>query len=355
MITVDHLPGRAVRSGGRELLFFSGTAYLGMAQNPAFQTLLLDELARYGTAFGSSRNGNLQLKIYEQAEAHLAAWVGAEAALTVSSGMLAGQAVVQWLGAEQARSPNPARFVYAPGTHPALWHRTDMTLPGGSFVDWANALPGLPPGPLVILTNAVDSTRSAFYTFDWLTHLPTEHPVTLVVDDSHGLGITGPDGRGVWPQLAHCPPNVRLIVTASLAKGIGLRGGVILADAEIITAIRQTAYFTGSSPMSPAELAVFVRADALYAEARARLGRNVALSETTLLPTGLFRQASGYPVFFTEHDGLYPALLEAGILVYSFAYPTPADGCNTRIVISALHEPDDIRRLGTAVTTLSLP
>jgi 8-amino-7-oxononanoate synthase len=353
-MTVNYLPGRIIWHDGRELLFFSGTAYLGMAHNPDFRALLLDAMGRYGTTFGSSRNGNLQLAIYDEAEAHLAGWVGAEAALTVSSGMLAGQAVVQWLLAGQMNDPHQARFLYAPGTHPALWHEPTVTLPNHlSFSAWTDWLLNQPPQPMVILTNSLDSIRSEVYDFHWLAHLPTDYPITLVVDDSHGLGVTGPDGRGIWPALAHRLANVRVIVTASLAKGVGLRGGVILADTETIASIRQTAYFAGSSPMSPAELAAFVRADALYAEARARLTRNVALAETWLRPTDLFRQASGYPVFFTEHEDLYPTLLDRGIFVYSFAYPTPDDPRNTRIIISAVHEPADIEQLGQQVRSLA--
>ncbi len=349
-MTINHLPGRTIWMGDRELLFFSGTAYLGMAQQPAFRALLLDEFGRYGTAFGSSRNGNLKLAIYDEAEVHLARWVGAEAGLTVSSGMLAGQAVVQWLRTESGQDAES--FFYAPSTHPALWHEPTVQLPSQSFSDWANWLLNQPARPMTILTNALDSIRSEIYDFGWLAHLPTEYPITVVVDDSHGLGITGPTGNGIWPQLAHRPANVRLIVTASLAKGMGLRGGVIFADNQTITTIRETAYFAGSSPMSPVELAAFVQADAIYAEARIRLRRNVALAEAVLQPTGLFEHAPGYPVFFTKRDDLYPTLLDQDIFVYSFAYPTPADRCNTRIIISALHELEDITRLETEINRI---
>ncbi len=346
---IDHLPGRTIWHDRRELLFFSGTAYLGMAHNPAFQALVLDELGRYGTTFGSSRNGNLQLRIYDQAEAHLAGWVGADAALTVSSGMVAGQVVVQWLRSEQALAGRPATFLYAPGTHPALWHEPAVVLPNLSFRDWADWLVQQPAQPMVILANALDALPADVYDFSWLAHVPTEYPITLVVDDSHGLGVTGPGGRGIWPQLTCRPGNVRLIVTASLAKGMGLRGGVIFSDAPTIAAIGQTAYFAGSSPMSPVELAAFIRADALYDEARTRLAQNILQAEATLLPTALFRHTMGFSAFYSEQDSLYPTLLDAGIFIYSFAYPTPTDRHNTRIIISALHEPDDIFRLGEII------
>ncbi len=340
--TIDHLPNRLIHLDGRDYLFFSGTAYLGMAQNPDFQALVSDALSRYGTVFGSSRNGNLRLGIYEEAERKLALFAGADRALTVSSGMLAGQAVMQWL------APQRGTIVYGPGTHPALWQLSDLTLPAGSFADWTAQLPDqlrvIPPGPVTIAVNALDAVRSEVYDFAWVATLPTDRPITLVVDDSHGIGITGYNGKGVWVQIPK-HDSIRLIVTASLAKAMGLPGGVIFSDDATIAAIRQTAFFGGCSPMSPVFLDAFLHADALYEQARRRLAENVSLASQFLLPTGLFRQAPGYPVFYTDYDALYPQLREAGIFVYSFAYPTAADKANTRVVISAFHEPADIHRL----------
>lgn len=344
-ITVDHLPNRTIRHDERDLLFFSGTAYLGIQQDPVFQQLVADSLTRYGTAFGSSRNGNLRLGVYDEVEAYLAATVGAEAALTLTSGMMAGQLVISYLRAQNAT------FIYGPHAHPALWEAPTVALPKEPFDDWTAQLPAqlqtLPPGPVAILLNSLDAVRSDYYSFDWVNNLPQDRAITLVVDDSHGLGILS-DGRGIWPQLPD-QPNVTRLVTASLAKAMGLPGGVVFADAKQIDTLRRTAFFGASSPMPPAYLDALLRADALYAEGRNRLRENVRLAEALLERTGLFRHAKGYPVFYTEQDGLYPFLLERGIFMYSFAYPTAADHANTRIVISAFHTFDDIQALANAV------
>ncbi|AQG82527.1 aminotransferase class I/II [Spirosoma montaniterrae] len=344
-IFIDHIPDREITYEGRNYLFFSGTAYLGLPQSPAFRALLTDSMARYGTAFGSSRNGNLQLNVYDEAEAKLARWVGAEAALTLSSGMMAGQVIVNYLRGQRAT------FIYGPYAHPALWHDPDVQPPTLPFADWAHRLPvqirSLPPGPVAILTNSVNGVRSDYYSFDWLPELPDDRPITLVVDDSHGLGVLN-DGRGIWPQLVH-KQNVSLLVTASLAKGMGLPGGAVFSSAGTINSLRQTAFFGACSPMPPAYADAFLHADALYAEGRDRLYENIRLAEKLLMPTGLFHHAPGYPVFFTEQDDLYSFLLERGILVYSFAYPTVNDRANTRIVISAFHTVDDIQTLANAV------
>ena len=350
---INHLPGRTVSHNGRAYLFFSGTAYLGLPQHTDFQALMADSTHRYGTVFGSSRNGNLRLSVYEEAEVKLAAMVGAPAALTLSSGMMAGQVISNWLRAQHAT------FIYGPSAHPALWHEPTVTLPAPSFADWSiqvadqirTVIATRPvTGSIAILVNSIDAVRSEYYNFDWVNDLPEDYPITLVVDDSHGIGLLN-NGHGIWPEIARKLKNsqIRLLVTTSLAKAMGLPGGAIFGDADLLKTIRQTAFFGACSPMTPASLDAYLKADTLYAEGRERLRRNALLAETLLLPTGLFRHAEDYPVFFTEHDALYPYLLERELFIYSFAYPTAADRANTRIVISAFHTLEDIERLADMV------
>ena len=348
---IDQLPNRTIDHDGRAYLFFSGTAYLGIPQHPSFHQLMAESMRRYGTVFGSSRNGNVRIGVYEQAESKLATRIGAESALTLSSGMMAGQVVINWLQSQHNT------FVYAPKAHPALWHSPMVTLPQLSFADWTAQLPAqlseLPPGPVAILVNSLDAVCSHYYDFGWVKKLPDDRPITLVVDDSHGLGVLN-NGRGIWPTIpdisADKRTSVRIVGTGSLAKGMGLPGGLVFGDADTINSIRQTAFFGACSPMPPACLDAFLRADALYAEGQERLQRNTKLAEQLLLPTGLFHQATGYPVFFTEHDALYAHLLQKNILIYSFAYPTATDRANTRIVISAFHEIADIERVAESIS-----
>lgn len=347
---IDALPDRTIRHGERDYLFFSGTAYLGLPQHPVFRQAMVESMGRYGTVFGSSRNGNLQLTIYEEAEASLAVRVGAGAALTLSSGMLAGQAVVQYLRAQDTE------FVYGPAAHPAIWATPTVSLPTVSFAAWTAQLPAqlnalasrrTTMGPIAVLVNSIDAVRSEYYHFDWVNDWPADLSITLVVDDSHGLGVLN-GGRGIWPQLA-ANSAINLIVTASTAKAMGLPGGVLLGNPDTMAAVRSTAFFGACSPIPPVYLDTYLRTGNLYAEGRERLHQNVLLAEKLLLPTGLFTHATGYPVFFTEQDDLYEFLLERGIFIYSFAYPTKAHRANTRIVISAFHELADIQRLAECV------
>ena len=332
-------PNRTVLVDGQEFLFFSGTAYLGLPANPAFQALVAQGQQQFGTAFGSSRNGNFQLGIYEQAEAQLAAWTGAGAALTTSSGMLAGQAVVRQLWADGFE------FLYAPSTHPALWHLPTVDMPQKSFDDWAIGLKNKQAWArkTAILTNSLDALRGQRHDFEWVNDLPNDQEITLVVDDSHGIGITGINGSGVFGQLAQ-RENVRVIVTASLHKAMGIPGGVILSDTEISNTIRRSAYFSGCSPIAPAYLWAYTHAADLYAHAREKLNANVSFFREKTKNLHIFSN-EGFPVFYTEADALYDYLLTQNTLIYSFAYPKVTDKRNTRVVMSAWHGFDDLETL----------
>ncbi|HEY9259639.1 hypothetical protein, partial [Chitinophaga sp.] len=128
MLYTDHTPGRTVLLEDRTCLFFSGFAYLGLHQQPAFKALLMQGIEQYGTVFPSSRAGNLRLSIYEEIEHALCTLLHQQAATVFSSGYLASQAAVQYgVGCGQ--------LLYAPGTHPALWHQAPV-LPQMSREEW---------------------------------------------------------------------------------------------------------------------------------------------------------------------------------------------------------------------------
>lgn len=340
----DELPGRWLHQQGRSFLYCSGTGYLGIARNPAFAALLAEGLVRYGTNYGSSRNSNLRLRIYAEAEEQLACCSGAAAALTVSSGYLAGQMAVKALA-------DAGRFEYAPGTHPAAWlTAAPAVVPTAlSHETWAaqllTRLEAEVPTPVVIVSNSLDPLRVCAYGFRWTACLPSDRPITLLVDDSHGFGVTGVAGGGVFAQL-RVPPNVRVVVVASLGKACGIPGGVVLSsDAKFVAELRHSAFFAASSPVVPAYLYAFLHASELYAQARQQLAANAAQFALATASTGLFQSFEGFPVFYTPANELAPYLQQRGIWISSFPYPSPTDAPITRVVLSALHTPEDVMQV----------
>ena len=334
MFTTDRLPGRVAHLNDENWLYFSGTSYLNMAKNAAFQHALMESVRRYGTNFGGSRLSNMRLEVFGRAERFLAEWTGAAAALTVSSGTLAGQLVVQALA-------DRGDFYFAPDVHPALFGEGDYA--HETFEAWSLRMLDIAQNgePMVFFAGALDPLRARKYDFSWLQELPNDVPITLVLDDSHGIGITGRDGAGIFSTLK-APANAELIVIASLGKALALPGGVILGRQDFIQKILHASQFGGASPMVPAYLDAFLQTQSLYRQARQILFRNVVQFAEAFAELSPFQNFTNYPVFYTEKKQLAAWLGARKVVISSFRYPTPKDQPITRVVISTAHDEDDI-------------
>lgn len=348
MPVTEQLPGRTVTIGGKERLYFSGTSYLGISKNTAFQQVLQEGMQYYGTSYSSSRSSNLELAIFEEAEELLASLTGAEATLTFSSGYLAGQAAINVLNQEQT-------FIYAPETHPAVWrYKHDGW--HGNYKAWAVDLPNqltVAQKEVVIVSNSLDPLLAEKYSFDWINYLPDDKQITLLIDDSHGLGVTGKQGAGIFPELkAQLKPNVDLIVISSLGKAYGIPGGVVLGKAGFLELLKRNPFFTAGSPVSPAYLYAFTHAQDIYEQARKQLLRNVKHFKQLVESTQLFQYFDDYPVFYTKENELYEALKES-CLLSSFPYPDPESNPITRVIISSLHLTEDLESLAQCISVYS--
>lgn len=350
-VYTDQLPGRTLVVNGEEFLFFSGTSYLGIPVNEQFRHCVLDGMARYGTNYSSSRNSNLQLRVFEEAEEYLASYTGAEAAFTMSSGYLAGQALVQTLQGN-------GHFIYAPNTHPALWRSTadDVT---GNYDAWVGPMlqqvQALQEQHIILVCNSLDPLKARNHGFSWLSSLPTDKQITLIVDDSHGFGVTGEDGAGVYAQLkARLQPNVRLVVASSMGKALGIPAGVVLGDKELVDRLRHSHYFGGASPAIPAYLHAFLQCESLFKEARHKLFSNIAYFLQHLDQPGQFSYFDRYPVFGVQQQRLASYLQEHGVIISSFRYPTPAGDPITRVILSSAHREEDILRLTELINRFTM-
>ncbi len=334
-----HLPGRTIRDEhGHERLYFSGTSYLGIGHNETFREMLLEGMSRYGSIYSSSRASNVQLFIYEEAESLIMQLTGAPEALTFSSGYQAGQAAIQLLNGQQ-------NFYYAPGTHPAVW-RNAANEAHGSFARWAETITQQNfKQDTVIVANSLDPLYAIAHDFRWISALPNDQDITLLVDDSHGLGVIGEHGGGIFSTLQQlAPAHVRVIVVSSLGKAFGVPGGVVLGPPDFVSTLRTSPLFTAGSPLPPAYLYAFSRSQPLYAAAREQLFTNVAYFQQQTDNLGLFRSFDRYPVFYTADSGLVAAVAHSAVLS-SFPYPKPDSELITRVVLSSLHTREDLDAL----------
>ena len=335
--TIDSFPGRKVNIKGEPHLYFGGTSYLGLQTDDEFQGIFINNIKRYGTNYGASRKSNLQIAVFEEAEHYLTHLVGCESTLTLSSGYLAGQFV------SQAFHDKHHQLFYAPNTHAALYQAkikpyTTFTALNIAVREHLNSNENSKTP--VVFVDAIDFSGCNYPHFDALRTLPLDE-VILVVDDSHGIGIVGEDGGGVYKSLAQF--NVKeLLVCCSLGKGFAIQAGAIFGTNKRIERLKDTAFFGGASPAAPAAMATLLDARAIYKERRALLNEHIQHFTDKLELKKKFHFMEAHPAF-TFSDVQLSEYLEANrIIVTNFPYPDEDAQIMSRIILSAGHKKKDI-------------
>jgi 8-amino-7-oxononanoate synthase len=332
-MTVDGFPDRIISVNGVEYLYFGGTNYLGITTNPDFQNILFESIKKWGTGFGSSRNSNIKLSIYQTAEKLLAKNIGTEAALAVSSGMFAGKLVVEHL------SNTTDAVFHFPGTHPALTSLSSLPIMENGKLN--PRIFDATISKITVVTDAIPSLYVEPIDLNILFDIPKEKEITLVIDESHSFGIYGNEWQKVLEK-----ENIKIIRIASLAKALGISGGVIAGNSDFISEIRNLNSFIGASGMNPAFLETYVNAQELYQSQKQKLKQNLDYLDKNFIHKEGFTFHSSYPLIYFESEVVSKKLLENKIITTSFKYPTSSGKLN-RIVITSNHTTLDLEQLIT--------
>lgn len=334
-MNVNQFPDRILAINHQDYLYFGGTAYLRLATHAEFQKLLIKNIMQWGTSYGSSRSANIQLNAYENGELFLAQFIKADAALTVSSGMLAGKLVIEVL------TPQTDYFFHFPHTHPALKAPNSIPL----FID--NKLnPRLLNNvseKITILTDSVPSFHTKPIDLSILNSIPANKKVTLVIDESHSLGILGTNGCGLFSTTT-LPTITRKIMISSLGKAIGLTGGVIAGDSDFINQIKIHDTFVSSGGMNAAFVQTMADAATIYTKQHRKLKENLHYIDSHLIKNKAIQFSSNYPMIYPEIDGIDEFFALNKIITTNFKYPTDFKYLN-RIIITANHQKEDLDKI----------
>ncbi|MBA0883228.1 aminotransferase class I/II-fold pyridoxal phosphate-dependent enzyme [Flavobacterium undicola] len=332
---VTKFPDRVLKIDGGNYLYFGGTAYLGLPPNKKFQKILFKNITRWGTAYGSSRNANIKLTAYEKGETFLAKFIQAEAALTVSSGMLAGKLVLETLKSETAV------FYHFPDNHVAI--SNGDSIPFFINEELNPRLLNNKPEKITILTDAVATNTVTAVSLSVLEQIPNHKEITLVIDESHSLGILGTDGNGVFSTINQ--PNIkRKIMVSSLGKAMGLSGGVIAGDIDFINKIKANDTFVSSAGMNPAFVKTLADAEKIYWKQNKKLRKNLAYIHSKLIPNTNILFDKNYPVIYPRIENINTILASNKIIITNFKYTSETDYLN-RIIITANHKKKDLDKI----------
>ena len=318
----DNLPGRTACVQGKEYLFFSGYAYLGLQYVDDFKALVKEGMDKYGWLFPSSRISNTRIALFEECEQLLSSITHCEDTVLVSTGYTAGRLATDIFKGD---------VVNLPPSHPAIKRNNTTSANGTYAVDAINILTSSVTNILPI--NAKSDIK------------------TLIVDDSHGVGLTGKHGEGA-SSYAERKPGVDYVFTYSLSKAWGINAGAVSCPQHLAARYRRLPGYTGATAPSPALVYAFTKGQHIYTAQREKLRENMAYFQSAINGIKGIQHDTALPIFVLPSFINENTLAEKGIIISSFAYPDPTGPKIQRVVLNALHTKQDLDTLAQCLHSL---
>ena len=354
----DGAQGPRIVAEGREYLAFCSNDYLGLANHPRIVEAAVEAALRHGVGQGASHLLSGHSAVHERLESALARFVEMPRALLFSSGYQANIGAITALA-----GPEDAIFSDALN-HASLidgvrLSRARVVCYPHADVDFLSQALGSSEGRTkLIVTDAVFSMDGDLAPLPGLLELCERHDALLLVDDAHGFGVVGPEGRGSPAHFGARSP--RIVYVGTLGKAAGVSGAFVAGAPEVVETVLQRARTYIYTTAAPAMLACAVEASLElirreeWRRTRLRtlvqaLRQGLQGSEVALAPSSTPIQPL---VLGTNRRALDASatLRERGILVPAIRPPTVPEGtARLRISLSAAHGEADVSRLVAAV------
>ena len=348
---------------GRSLISFCSNDYLGLANDPALIEAACAGARAWGVGSGASHLVSGHLAPHEALEQALAAFTGFPRALLFSTGYMANLGILPAL-VGRGDTVFSDRLNHASLIDAVQLSRADsQRYPHGDLTTLERQLAASKARRKLILTDAVFSMDGDLAPLPALLELAERFDAWLVIDDAHGFGVLGAQGRG---SLAHfqLPAAQRVIYMGTLGKAAGASGAFVAAHEAVIEWLLQRArtyiFTTGSSPMIAsallASLDLIENGDARRTrlwQLTAQLRDGLANTRWQLLPSPTAIQ----PVMIGDNFEtlrVANALFERGLWVPAIRPPTVAKGsARLRVSLSAAHTTDQVEQLIDALKALA--
>ncbi|HAQ37319.1 MAG TPA: hypothetical protein DCX89_09005 [Saprospirales bacterium] len=320
---------------------FSNTDYLGALEHDDFSVFVTEGMKKYGVHFAGSRLSNTCPDIYEQVEQYFIDKYVAEAAILGSSGSFMGPMILDFC-------KNKDVVLCQSGIHPALQFKLSGMFRFDDLSQVKSLLHRTNYTEIAILANANDPITLRTFDWDSIKLLPRNITIHLIIDDSHGIGITGSNGIGAFAMKEKLPGNIRFSVLASLGKAFSVPGGIIFGDKELVDHVRHSSEWGGSSPVPPAYAHAFLKMQDHYRSGLAKLRQNIRCFEENI-DRKLIHSLPEFPVFVLKPPKMSEFLDQFGFTISSFGYPNAGNPKVERIVINSAKKKIDILQLAEAV------
>lgn len=346
-----------VRHRGRELSFFAGCDYFRLASHPAVLKATVSGLKKFGLNVAASRLTTGNHELYKTVEKQLAEFFDAEAALLVSSGYVTNLIVAQALAGSFSHALIDEKAHMSPADAAQYLNCPILKFKHQDVADLKAALARCGEGarPIVLTDGLYAGDGTVAPLKAYLKLLPRDG--LILVDDAHGAGTVGANGRGSLEVAG--VSRQRVIQCVTLSKGFGCYGGAILGAKSLRTRVMANSrMFIGSTPPPLPLIHAASTAIRLVAETpamRTRLKSNADFLKDTLRNAGLKLAQTPGPILrivlptAALNERLRQALLAAGIHPPFLKYPGSPAGGNFRFVISSEHSKAQLTKLASVL------
>jgi 8-amino-7-oxononanoate synthase len=361
---------------GREIIGFASNDYLGLAAHETLREALAEGARQYGAGSGGSHLLGGHSRAHTQLEDDLAAFSGGfvdpARALYFSTGYMANLATLTTLGAASKSGSRDTLMFCDALNHASLidgarLSRAEIRIYPHADAETLDAMleaSANEGGTKIIVTDSVFSMDGDIAPLARLLELAERHGAWLVVDDAHGFGVLGPQGRGALAEAALRSPH--LVYVGTLGKAAGVSGAFVIAHETVIEWFVQRArpyiFTTASAPAVAHAVSASLKIIGGQ-EGDARRAHLATLIEST---RAILQRTRWSPV--DSHTAVQPLIiggneetlkLAAALDEYSMWVPAirpptvPLNTSRLRISLSAAHSHDDLAKLDDALQTLS--
>ncbi len=333
---------------GRRIIMIGSNNYMGLTNDERTKKAAISALEKYGTGCSGSRFLNGTLVLHEQLEAELAEFFGKEAAITFSTGFQTNLGAISAVvgrhdyilndSENHASIIDACRLAFAKNV--LKYEHNDMA----SLEERLARLPE-DAGKLII-TDGVFSMSGDIANLPAIVELAKKYKARIMVDDAHGVGMIGPNGRGTAAYYG-LEKEVDMIMT-TFSKSLASLGGCIAASEPVIHFIKHRSRpFIFSASIPPGSAAAAREALRIMKEEPERQKALIDISNymrAKLKEAGIpiiEGETAIIPVFTYKMDRTFMAtkmLFEEGVYVNPVIPPAVCEGqCMLRTSYTATH------------------
>jgi glycine C-acetyltransferase len=355
-------PRYRLQGSDKEFIRMNSNSYLSLSNHPELIRAADEATHALGVGPGAVRFIDGTFSYHAALEARIAAFVGKPAAKIFNSAYTAncGLALAlstpkaYWIGDQLNHNSiiRAMRIAGVPSANKAIYRHNDMD-------DLRRCLEEVPEGMerSAVIFDGIFSMRGDFAPIDQIVKITAAHHarfregLVTVVDDSHGIGAFGPNGRGTADHTGAQPD----IIIGTFGKAFGVNGGFIAAGPAVIEAVRQKAdTYIYTNPLSVADCAAAGRAidicdSAEGLERLAHLRRMAARFRSGIESLGWQSIPGPHPIVpllvrdTPRTHRLVRHLFDEGVLAVGLTFPVVPRGDETvRFQINAAHTRADV-------------